>query len=244
MGLLSRLTIIIKAKMNRLLDKAEDPRETLDYSYERQVELLRNVKQGIVEVVASKHRLQYQADQLRKSVPQLEGQARRALTVNREDLARLVLQRKQAALQQLQDLDIQTAGLEQEQVKLTAAEQRLKAKVEVFRTQKEVIKAQYSASEAQVRIGESLSGLSEEMSDVGASIDRARQKTEQMRARASAIDELAKVGVLDDFTEGTDQVSSELAKLTAGQNVEEELLVLRRQLPPPVQPQQLAPGPQ
>jgi len=241
MGLLSRLSTIIKAKMSRALDQAENPSETLDYSYERQLELLRRVKQGIVEVVASKHQLQHQAEQLRRSVPQLEEQASRALTVNREDLARLALQRKQVAMQQLQDLDLRIAGLEQEQTRLTEAEQRLKAKVEAFRTQKEVIKAEYSAAEAQVRIGESLGGLSEEMADVGASIDRAQQKTEQMRARASAIDELTQVGVLEDFT-GTDQVSSELARLTAAQNVDEELQALKQRLPAPAQPRQLEPG--
>ncbi|MBI4233232.1 MAG: PspA/IM30 family protein [Chloroflexi bacterium] len=242
MGLISRLTTIVKAKMQRLLDRAEDPRETLDYSYEKQLELLRKVKQGVVEVVTAKRRLQYQAERLTQDLPKLDEQARQAMAAGREDLARQVLQRKQLALNQLQDLDSQVAGLEQEQERLTLAEQRLSAKVEAFRTQKEVIKAQYTAAEAQVKIGEALSGVSEEMADVGTSIERAQNKTEEMRARASAIDELAKVGVLEDLSRSGDPVAQELSQLAAQQNVEQELAALKRELGKAPQAAPLGPG--
>ncbi len=59
------MSTIVKSKMNRLLDQAEDPRETLDYSYEKQMEMLRNVKRGAVEMVATKRRLQMQTAKAR-----------------------------------------------------------------------------------------------------------------------------------------------------------------------------------
>lgn len=243
MGLLSRLGTTIKAKLSAILDRAEDPRETLDYSYEKQLELLQKVKRGLVEVVASKRRLEFQAGKLKSSIPTLEAQAKQAMSVGREDLARIVLERKQVALAQLDGLDQQVTDLEKEQEKLTAAEQRLAAKVEIFRTRKEVIKAQYSAAEAQVRIGEATSGISEEMADVGLAIERAEGKTEQLRARASAIDELTTSGVLEDTTGGSSQlVERELAKLSAGQNVEMELAAMRKQLGEPPKPKQLEAG--
>ena len=233
MGMGSRFTTIVKAKMTRLLDRAEDPRETLDYAYERQLETMRKVKQGLVEVVAAKRRLQYQAERVRGDIPKVEQQAQQALTLNREDLARIALQRKQTALAELQGLEEQIDGLEQEQERLTQAEQRLKYKVNSFRTQKEVIKAQYTAAEASVRIGGALSGLSEEMADVGSAVERAQNKTEQMRSRSAAIDELASVGLLEDFTQLQDPVGRELANLSAEQNVELELEAMKmKQLPP------------
>jgi phage shock protein A len=230
----SRFTTIVKAKMTKLLDRAEDPRETLDYAYERQLETMRKVKQGLVEVVAAKRRLQYQAERVRGDIPKVEQQAQQALGLGREDLARIALQRKQTALAELQGLEEQIEGLEQEQERLTQAEQRLKFKVNSFRTQKEVIKAQYTAAEASVKIGGALSGLSEEMADVGSAVERAQTKTEQMRSRSAAIDELASVGLLDDFTQLQDPVGQELAKLSAEQNVELELEAMRmkQQLPP------------
>lgn len=234
MGILSRLTTLIKAKMSALLDLAEDPATTLDYSYEKQLELLQNVKRGIVEVVTSRRRLELQEEKLRENAATLDQQARQALASGREDLARLALQRKQAALQQLQGLSTQIDDLAKEQDRLQTAETRLAAKVESFRTQKEVTKAQYSAAEAQVRIGEAATGLSEEMASVGLAVDRAEQKTEQMRARASAIDELVSAGTLEEFgAPKGDQVERELQKLTAGQNVDAELAALKRQLGAP-----------
>ena len=229
MGLMSRMSTVVKAKMNRLLDNAEDPNETLDYAYEKQREMLANVKRGIVEMVTTKRRLQLQSEKVRANVVTLDNQARNAMSAGREDLARLALQRKQTALMELDGLDEQVAQLELEQQKLTNAEQRLTAKVESFRSRKEIIKAQYSAAQAQVRIGSALSGISEEMGDVQLAVERAEDKTQTLRAKAGAIDELAESGVLDlDMgLGGGDALSRELAQISAAQNVEDELAALR-----------------
>ena len=231
MGVLSRMSTVVKSKMNRVLDNAEDPRETLDYAYQKQMEMLKNVKRGVVEMVTTKRRLELQAGKVRESISTLEKQAGQALGAGREDLAKMALQRKQTALIELDGLDEQVAALELEQQKLTAAEQRLQGKVEAFRTKKEITKAQYSAAQAQVRIGSALSGLSEEMGDVTLAVERAETKTENMRARAGAIDELAEAGVLDDFSGREDPIGKELAQLTASQNVDDELAALRASLP-------------
>lgn len=244
MGLVSRMSTVVKSKVSNLLDRAEDPRETMDYAYQKQLEHLQDVKRGIVEVVASRRRLELQAATLQDNAAKLDGQAHQALAAGREDLARLALQRKQAALAQLQGLDQQVSELEQQQDKLTAIEERLATKVEAFRTQKEVIKAQYSVAEAQVKIGESVTGLSEEMADVGLAVDRARDKTQALQARAGAIDELVAAGTLEDATGSQDPVESELSRLAANQNVDGELEQMKQQLSlqGPAKPKQLTEG--
>ena len=231
MGMLSRMSTIVKSKMNRILDSAEDPNETLDFAYEKQLEMLRGVKRGVVDMVAAKRRIQQQASTVQANVERLGEQTGQALNAGREDLARLALQRKQAAMIELQGLDEQIAGMELEQEKLTAAEQRLSAKVTAFRTKKEIIKAQYTAAQAQVRIGSALSGLSEEMGDVSLAVERAETKTENLRSRAGAIDELAQLGVLDDFSGSQDPLSKELEAITSAQGVEDELAALKAGLP-------------
>ena len=227
MGILSRMSTVVKAKMNRIVDNAENPAENLDLAYEKQREMLRNVKRGVVEMVTAKRRLELQAAKVKENVTLVENQARQAMAAGREDLARMALQRKQTALIELQGLDHQVANLELEQEKLTRAEERLQAKVQAFRSKKEIIKAQYSAAQAQVRIGAALGGISEEMGDVSLAVERAENKTEQLRARAGAIDELAAAGVLEDFTGREDDLGKELAKLTAEQNVDAELAALK-----------------
>ncbi len=232
MGLLSRMSTIFKSKMSKALDKAEDPRETLDYSYEKQLELLQKVKRGIVEVTTSKKRLELQAQKIRDDANHLDDQARRSLAAGREDLARVVLQRKATATEQLQGLQTQIDNLSAEQQRLTDAESRLSAKIEAFRTRKEVIKATYTAAEAQVRIGEAVSGISEEMADVGMAIDRAENKTAQLQARAVAIDELVHTGVLADPTlgGGASEVDRELARITTTSRVDDDLARLKAEL--------------
>jgi phage shock protein A len=229
-GLMSRTSMVVKSKLSKLLDRAEDPAETLDYSYERQLELLQNVKRGIADVVTAKKRLQLQETQLQQSIVKLESQARQAVAAGREDLARQALERKSGLQQQLQSLDQQSQGLEQQQEKLVASEKALSAKVEAFRTQKETIKAQYSAAEAQVRIGEAATGIGEQMADTGLAIQRAKDKTEQMQARASAIDELTTSGALEDFTSDQTELDRELGALASKSQVDDELSKLKAEV--------------
>jgi phage shock protein A len=227
-GILSRMSTIFKSKMNQTLDKLEDPRQTLEYSYQKQLELLQNVKRGLADVVASKKRLELQAEKLRAQADTLEQEAKQALAAGREDLARTALQRKAVFSQQIDGLAPQIADLQKEQDRLTAAEQRLSTKVEAFRSQKEVIKAQYTAAQASVKIGEAATGLSEEMADVGMAMQRAQDKTESMRARAAAIDELVEQGTLTDpLQPGQDSVSAELGKISAQAKVDGDLARLK-----------------
>ena len=230
MGLLNRMGTVIKAKMNKLIGGMEDPRETLDYSYEKQLDLLQNVKRGVAEVATSKKRLELQRAKLVQNGEKLEAQAREAILAGRDDLARLALERKNAIATQIADLDGEIATLAAEQEKLVAAEKRLSTKIEVFRSRKETIKAQYSAAEAQVKISESVSGISEEMADVGMSIERAEGKTEEMKARSAALDALLEEGTLVDFTAGEDDIERELAKLGRQGSIELELAKLKSEV--------------
>jgi phage shock protein A len=232
-GLSGRFSTVVKAKVSRMLDRAEDPEETLDYSYQRQVENLQSVKKGIADVVTAKKRLQMQAERLQQNVVKLDTQARQALSAGKEDLARMALERKQLAQTELQSLDGQITELEGQQQKLTESEQRLRTKIEAFRTKKEVIKAQYNAAEAQVRISEAANGVGEEMADVGLAMQRAVDKTEQMRARASAVEELEAAGTFDDITQlgpGEDQIDRQLRELGQESAVDDDLARMKAEL--------------
>jgi phage shock protein A len=232
-GIGGRMSTVIKAKISRLLDRAEDPGETLDYSYQKQLESLQNVKKGIADVVTAKKRLQMQSQKLEQSVVKLDTQARQALSAGNEELARTALERKNVAQTELQSLDQQVAELEGQQEKLTESEQKLRTKIESFRTKKEVIKAQYSAAEAQVRISEAATGVGEQMADVGLAMQRAMDKTEQMRARADAVGELEASGTFDDLTTlgpGQDDIDRQLAQLSSSGQVDDELAKMKAEL--------------
>jgi phage shock protein A len=229
-GLWARTMTIIKSKYSRLLNKAENPAETLDYSYEEQLKQLQNVKRGIADVATAKKRLEIQYTSMQQQADKLDGQAKQALKAGREDLAREALTRKAAIEGQLEDIMTQGQQLEAQQAKLVEGEKQLSLKIEQFRTQKEVIKAQYSAAEAQVKIGEAATGISNEMSDVGLAVQRAKDKTLDMQARADAINELTEAGALDDFTSSGDSIDRELAKIQQSGQVDDELAKMKAEL--------------
>jgi len=230
-GLISRASLIVKAKFSKLLNRAENPTETLDYSYEQMQTQLQNVKRGVADVVTAKKRLEIQTQKLEQNVVKLETQARQALAANREDLARQALEKKAAAQLQLQGLDEQVKQLQTQQDNLVAGQQTLETRIEGFCSQKVVLKAQYSAAEAQVKIGEAATGIGRGMQDTGLAIQRAKEKTEELQARASAIDELTSTGALEDFTAGDQtQLDRELAQISTTGQVDQDLARLKAEV--------------
>jgi phage shock protein A len=240
MSVMKRVSLIFKSKANKALDRMEDPRETLDYSYQRQLEMLQKVRRGVADVATSRKRIELQMNQINQTSGKLEKQARDALGAGREDLAREALTRRSSAQGQLTDLQAQYAQLQGEEEKLTLASQRLQVKVDTFRTRKETIKATYTAAEAQTRINEAFSGISEEMGDVGMAIQRAEDKTAQMQARAGAIDELLASGALEDASGmPRDDIQAELDRMGAGTSIDLELERLKGELAPGEAPKEI-----
>ncbi|GAB7004304.1 PspA/IM30 family protein [Nocardioides sp. AN3] len=250
MSLWSRFSLIFKSKASRVLDRAEDPRETLDYSYQKQLDLLAKVRRGVADVATSRKRVELQLNQLNQQSTKLQEQAEKAIGLGREDLAREALTRKSGLTSQIADLKTQHDALQAEEEKLTLAQQRLQARVEAFRTRKETIKATYTAAEAQTKINEALTGIGDELGDVGAAIQRAEDKTAQMQARAGAVDELIASGALDDVTSLNkgDDISRELEAMSSQSDVEAELARLKsktsgQELPATDVPEALESGP-
>jgi phage shock protein A len=242
-GVMKRMKLVVEAKANAALERRENPVEQLDLSYEKQLELLQKVRRGVAEVATSRKRLEIQLKQLQADYDKRGEQAKRALEIGREDLAREALVRRAPVQQQIEDMTQQYTALQAEEEKLVRASQNLQAKVDAFRTKKETIKATYAAAQATTQIGEAFSGISEEMGDVNMAIERAENKTAQLQARGAALDELTASGVLDDPTGyGKDDITRELEALSAGSGVENEMARLRNEIAAGDGKKQIGPG--
>jgi phage shock protein A len=245
-GVLSRFSNYIKTVMSSFLDKAEDPGQTLDYSYQKQLEQLQNLRRSIADVVTNEKRLELQEAQINQQMAKLDSQARQALAANREDLARMALERKQGLQTQVATFDQQIEQLKAQQQHFVEMEQRLSTRVESFRTQKEMVKAQYGAAQAQVKIQEAATGISEEMTDVNLAVQRAQDKVLQMQARASAMDQLMDSGTLPEIGPGAqDPLDRQLAAISNQGDVDRQLADLKSQMQLPggqAAPAQLPPG--
>jgi phage shock protein A len=223
MGVMKRMSGILQAKTNKLLDKAEDPRESLDLSYQHLLENLQKVRRSVADVTTAKKRIELQATQLQGQADKLQQQAKDALAQNREDLAREALARRAALAPQLTELQTQHQQVADQEKKLIVTAQNLQTQVDAFRTKKETMKATYTAAEAQTKIGEAVSGISESMGDAGMSVQRAQDKIDSMQARAGAMDELLASGALTDLQAQLDEVS-------ATSTVDNELAALKAEI--------------
>jgi phage shock protein A len=231
MSVMKRLSAIVQSKANKALDKAENPNDMLDLSYEKQVENLQKVRRALADVATAKKRLELQAAQLQGQADKLQGQAKQALAQNNETLAREALARRAALADQLQSLGTQHEQTEAQQQQLETTAQRLQTQIDAFRTKKETLKATYTASKAQASIGEAVSGISESMTDAGMTLQRAQDKIDQMQARAGAVDELIDSGALPDaIGGGGDDIQRQLDQVGQADQVDSELAALKAEL--------------
>ena len=237
MTLFQRAHEIVQAKANKALDAAEKPDEMLDLSYQQMLDHLTEVRRALVDIAASRKRIELQEAQLRHTADHLQDQAKAALAEGNDGLAKEALSRKAAAQAQIDDMDAQHAQLAEQETKLEQTLSQLQQRVSKFRTQKEVMKAQYTAAQAMTSVDESATGISTAFGDSGAELQRAQDKIAVMQARAGAMDELLQSGVLEDVGGDTDDIQAELDEAGSAAQVDKELAALKAEVtagsPPP-----------
>ena len=230
MSIWTRTRNLFRIKANRALDRLDDPRESLDDSYDRQVDMLAQLRRGLAEVATARKRIELQGQEIGARYERLGDQAQEAMDQGREDLARIALERRSGLEQEIVALRGQFEALRQQEDRLEENERRMTARVAAFRTQKETLKASYTASAAQVKANESVAGISADFNGVGRAVDQAKDKVQQMQARAAATDELIARGVVQDQTASPDEdLDHQLAAGRSRADIERQLSAMRDQ---------------
>jgi phage shock protein A len=241
MGIARRVAELYQIKVNALLDRVEDPRQTLDYSYAQQQELLRRMQAAVAEVAASRRRAQLQEGELRRTADRLRSQADQAVAAGREDLGREALRLRAETAAHADDVAEEQAGLRAEEERLSDAARRLEARIEAFRYRKEAIKAAYTAARA-TATGTAL----EDAGDVTEATRRAEDQTAALRARAEALGEQISTGRAQTIPlRDAGRIQEQLDAITRDAAVEEDLARIREQLaspPPPKDPRREGSG--
>ena len=230
MGILSRASYVIRSKLNAVLNSAEDPNETLDYSYEQLRDELQGINRGIADLTTQKKRLEMHRERLQAAVEKHDEQVREAVRQDRDDLARRALEKKHASSEQIADLGEQIERLQATQDQLVERQIALRGRIEGFRTHKETLKARHEAAQASARVAEAFSGVGGRMTDVNRAVERAAERTEQMEARAAALEELEASGALDDVLAEGDDIDRELNRRSSEQRIDRELSELKTRL--------------
>jgi phage shock protein A len=131
---------------------------------------------------------------------------------------------------QIERIEDQVADLEAKQDRLIEKKDELQGRIEEFRTRKETMKARYQAAEASARVEEAMTGAGDEMGEINRTIERAEERTEDMEARAAALDELREKGALEDGLSDRSQLDRELEELSNDSAVDAELETLKSEV--------------
>ena len=231
MGFFDRLKAILGAKLEKGLDAVEDPKEMLDFSLVKMEESLDTMAKSAVEVGTAKKRLEIQRDTLDESLLKYEEQAKKALELGQEELAREALAKKWQASERARALEVQIAGMDQHLRSIARSREELKYKIDSFRQKKEQLKAVYDASRAQLKVKEIMTSVGSEAENVGRIVDRAEARIEEMRARVMALDDLIAQGIVPEVvSDGRDEIDRKLSQLSHDTAVETELAKLKADL--------------
>lgn len=227
MSMLSRVKAIFKAKANAVLNEIENPEESLEFSLVEMREQLGKVKKSLVDVTTVKKELESQATDIRGKIKITEEQARLAVASNRDDLAKIALEKKQDLAEQEQRLTYQIGEVAEKIKSIKHNKEQLEDRINAMALKKDELIAMNRAADAQIAIKETITGISSSITDIGERVARAERKIKEKSARVSAIDELVELGAMGE-SEGKDDYEKELARIEREQAVRQELERLKQ----------------
>jgi phage shock protein A len=231
MGVAHRIAELYQAKVNALLDRAENPREMLGYSYRQQQQILRVMRSAVADMAASGNRARAQEDELRRTADRLRARAEQALAAGEEGLGREALIHRAAMIAHADDLAAEQAALRAEEERLAEEARRLATRFEAFRHRKEAFTAASTAAGA-AAAGAAATGAPAgpfaDVADVMEAARRADEQTAALRARARALSEQIHAGgprtpPAEDFY----WIQEQLDALARDMAVEEDLARIR-----------------
>lgn len=228
MAVLVRLRDIFGAKMEKSLEVLESPKEILDYNMVKMEERLQSLVGNTMELATMKKRLELQRNALSEVISKYADQARKALELSQEVLAKEALLRKVEAVLQVEVLDSQISAMDLELQAIVKNQEELRLKIQSFRRMIEELKAFYGASQAQLNVKELVTYLGAESKKIGLTVRRAEERIQDTRARVLAINELIEQGLdTETFAESKDDVERKVRYICLNSVVDAELAKLK-----------------
>ena len=219
MGLIARISRVIRAKLNVFVSAAEDPVEQLEMTYQDMRDERRQMKQSIVNVKAQRKSLERKIDRFQDEVEEHNDQARAAMEQGEEGLARQAVEQKKAKMQAVEDLQAQVNEIEGVEEDMYDKLDEIDDRIQSLKTEKEILKAKYEGAEAMEDVNAS---LSEGMGDysVDENVEDIKEEIDSMQSRAEAVQEF------EDERDEQD-VDAQLSDIQTDSEVDAELDTLR-----------------
>lgn len=190
MGMLDRFTDIIKANVNDLLDRAEDPSKMVDQYLRDLTESLAEVKQETAGVMAEEARTERQVKENESDISKYDGLARAALEAGNEDDARTFLAKKQQLVTKGEGLRAAAEAARENATKMREMHDKLVGDIEQLKSRREAIKAKVAVAKTQDKVNK-MSSAGDRAAGAMSAFDRMEAKADEMLDRSNAMSELS-----------------------------------------------------
>lgn len=231
MGIIDRLSRLLRSNINDAITKSEHPEKMLNQIIEDMRDQLVRAKQEVAVAIADERKLRAQFEDERKQAADWEQRAVLAVRESRDDLARQALMRQEEHNGRASTLEETWRRQSAETDKLKASLRELNDRIEEAKRKKNLLVAKQKRAEAQKRIHETMAGLSDR--SAFEAFDRMADRIEENERRT-----LASAEVTAELSAG-DPMEQEFKQLEKGDNADARLLDLKRQmglLPPAAEP--------
>lgn len=215
MGILDRMTRLIRANLNDIIDRSENPQKMLDQIIREMNEQIHMARGQVATMIAQEKELQADYNEVTKNAQQWERKAELAVQQGKDDLAREALRRKRDNEESVHVYSTQLGSQQEMVAKLKTQLQQLEAKYEQARSSRDVLIARQKRAEAVQRISSTMSGV--KALEPSEELERMERRIRSNESRALAEQELAS-STLDVQFKALDsdvEVEDDLMKLKA-----------------------------
>jgi phage shock protein A len=230
MSLVKRISNIFKAKANDIVEKMEDPEDTLNYSLVEMRENLSKIKKSMLDVATLKKKLENELSDINIKISEYEKNAELALESGREDLAKASIQNKNDLIEKKTNLESQIKSIEEQLKNIEKSKEQMEDNLIKLQSKKEELITMKKVSDAQVMIKETLTGIVNDTTDLGERIRNAEEKIKEKYAKSQAIDYMVDAGMLDNILDDEDKVEKELKEIEKQKRAEEEFEELKKRV--------------
>jgi phage shock protein A len=214
MGLIDRILRVIRANLNSLVGKAEDPEKVLEQAVDDMQQDLIQLRQAVAQAIATQKRTERQVSQAQSTADEWYNRAQLALSKGDENLAREALTRRKSYQETAKAMQGQLSQQSSVVGKLKENMRTLESKISEARTKKDLYIARARSAQASQKIQEMLGNVG--TGSAMSAFERMEEKVMQLEAQSEALEEL-----------GSNELEKKFAALEGGNDIDAELAALK-----------------
>lgn len=221
MGFLKRLKNVVEAKVNKAIEKHEDPIEMLELSITKKEKLLQDAKKQCANFIASVDNIRNEKKSLEDKIEKYEQATKAALLKEDNDRAQSFVKQKLEIQEKLNQTIVTIEAQDKKIQDIKFKIEELELEISKMKSKKQELATRLDVAEINNEINETLSGLSD---DHGINLDELEKKVQEKESYGKALETMktkSEDDMLDEYINDSPVVDSK---------VEDELERIKREM--------------